>query len=101
MLQIKKNFSEDTSYFFDPDSHKELTSSFVNFCEKMGSVFEIKTFLLNLKAQIPKKFKTGELGFFYKSKQAGLRRAYVKAGIFYEQEAKNIWPVVSAIHAKQ
>ena len=97
MTQSAKNFSEDSSHFSDSESHKKLTSSFVNFCEKMGSVFEIKNFLLNLKVQIPKKFKTGELILFYESKQTGLRRAYVRAGIFYEQEAKSIWPVVNTI----
>ena len=58
----------------------------------METVFEIKDFLLTLQAQIPKKFKTGELLLLYESKQLGLRRAYVRSGIFYEQEAKSSWP---------
>ena len=69
----------------------------MSFCEKMGAAFEIKDFLLILQSQIPRKFKTGELLLFYESKQLGLRRAYVKSGIFYEQEAKKQWQTVPKI----
>ena len=97
MSQSLKNFREEISYPIELHSDKELTNSLVNFCEKMGAVCEIKDFLLTLKAQIPKKFKTGELVLFYESQQAGFRRAYVKTGVFYEQEAKKMWPSVKAI----
>ncbi len=101
MQQTAKNFSENSFPPSNSHSHKKLTNSLVNFCEKMGSVFEVKDFLLTLKAQIPKKLKSGELILFYESKQIGLRRAYVKAGLFYEQEAKNRWPKVDSIQISE
>ena len=97
MLQSIKIFTGNISHFISSSPHKELTNSLINFYEKMGYVFEIKDLLLTLKAQIPKKFKTGELILFYESKQTGLRRAYVKTNIFYEQEAKKMWPFLDTI----
>ena len=76
---------------------QEWTHSFVNFCEKMGTVFEIKDLLLVLKNQIPKKFKIGELLLFYESRPLGLRRAYIRHSVFYEEEAKSLWPSVQKI----
>ena len=97
MLDPVKNFSKEASHFIDPLPDQELTRSFVNFCEKMGTVFEIKDLLLILKTQIPKKFKIGELLLFYESKPLGLRRAYVRHSVFYEEEAKSPWPSVHKI----
>ena len=97
MLSPLKNFPEELSHSIDTNFSQELTSSFISFCEKMGAVFEIKDFLLTLKAQIPKKLNTGELLFFYESKQLGLRRAYVRNSIFYEEEAKKPWQSVQKI----
>ena len=76
---------------------QELSPSFIKFCEALSSSVELKDFLLNLKLQIPKKFKTGELLFFYESEQLGLRRAYVKNFIFYEHSAQQFWPVIQNI----
>ena len=73
----------------------EFNRTFINFCESLSGSVEMKDFLLNLKGQIPKKFKPGELFLFYESEQLGLRRAYVKNGAFYEQSAQQIWPLVS------
>ena len=97
MLQTAKDFFEDTSLLMDSQSCEEMTSSFINFCEQMGTVSEVKDFLLILKAQIPKKFKTGELLLFYESQQFGLRRAYIRNADFYEEEAQNIWPHINQI----
>ena len=97
MLNPYYNFSKKSFPTTQANSEQELTNSFVHFCEKMGTVFEIKDFLLILKAQIPKKFKLGELLLFYKSEQLGLRRAYVKNSIFYEESAKKPWPDVQQI----
>ena len=88
--------------FKDFSKHKptvshEFNRSFIKFCESLSSSVEMKDFLLNLNGQIPKKFKPGELFLFYESEQLGMRRAYVKKGIFYEQSAQRIWPVVSNI----
>jgi len=98
MLNQVKNFPEDSSYSTELQSDQKLTRSFMNFCEQMETVFEIKDFLLTLQGQIPKKFKTGELLLLYESKQLGLRRAYVRSGVFYEQEAKNKWSPVNEIN---
>lgn len=73
---------------------EEYSPSLIKFVSAFSSVLEPKDFLLALKANIPKKFKTGELLLFYQSEQMGLRRAYVKKGIFYEQSAKAFWPCV-------
>ena len=70
---------------------------FIKFCESLSSSVEMKDFLLNLNGQIPKKFKSGELFLFYKSEQLGVRRAYVKNSIFYEQSAQQGWPIVNNI----
>ena len=79
------------------DFPKEIDSSFIKFCETLSSSVEVRDFLLNLQAQIPKKFKTGELILFYESEQLGLRRAYIKNNIFYEPSAQEFWPVVENI----
>ena len=79
------------------ESPPEVTKSLLSFCAKMGFAFEIRDFLLTLKAQIPKKFKTGELLLFYESSLLGLRRAYIKNHHFYEESAKNLWPPSSTI----
>ncbi len=97
MLNSAKSFLEGDSYLMSSNIGREWPRSFMNFCERMSHVFEIKDFLLALQAQIPKKFKTGEILLLYESQQLGLRRAYVKAGVFYEQEAKNPWPPVDEI----
>lgn len=88
---------KDNYPIFDECFKDDVDRSFVKFCEKMGSVFEIRDFLLTLKAQIPKRFKTGELLFFYESEQLGLRRAYVRNSVFYEESAQNLWPSVKKI----
>ena len=76
---------------------KGIDSSFIKFCEVLSSSVEVRDFLLNLQAQIPKKFKTGELILFYESEQLGLRRAYIKNNIFYEPSAQEFWPVIEDI----
>ena len=76
---------------------KEISASFIKFCEVLSSSVEIKDFLLNLQSQIPKKFHTGELAFFYKSEQLGLRRAYVKNCLFYELSAQEPWSEIKEI----
>ena len=89
MKPIKTN---STKKDFFPN---KVDSDFIKFCEVLSSSFEIKDFLLNLQAQIPKKFQTGELVFFYESEQLGLRRAYVKNRLFYEPSAQERWPEVA------
>lgn len=96
MLNPIQNFSKDIDNL-NTNNTEILSSSFVNFCEKMGAVFDIKDFLLTLKTQIPKKFKTGELLLFYNSEQLGLKRAYVRNSIFYEETAKKKWIPVDEI----
>lgn len=78
-------------------SQDEMTNSFVNFCEKMGFVSNIKDFLLTLKRQTPKKFKIGEILLFYECSLLSLRRAYIKNNIFHEESAKKPWPDVTTI----
>ena len=97
MLTPAKKTLEDISHSINLNSYQNLTRPFVNFCEKMGAVFEIKDFLLILKSQIPKKFKTGELLLFYESKLLGLRRAYIRNGGFYEESAKKPWAHTNTI----
>ena len=92
MSDFIKDFSKKPAFF-----PQEISSSFIRFCESLSSSVELKDFLLNLKAQIPKKFGTGELILFYESEPLGLRRAYVKNFIFYEQSARNLWPAVKNI----
>ena len=92
MSSFIKDFSKKPSFF-----PQDISSSFISFCENLSSSVELKDFLLNLKAQIPKKFGTGELILFYESESLGLRRAYVKNFIFYEQSASNLWPRVKNI----
>lgn len=99
MLTPAKNLPKN----FDPLSQssfpQEFTSSFINFCSEMSGVFELKSLLLTLKAQIPKQFKTGELVLFYNSDQLGLRRAYIKHSRFYEEKVKNLWMPVQHIQS--
>ena len=95
MQKALKDLKKFQSLNAEPQS--EITKSFTAFCEKMGSVFEIKDFLLSLKAHLPKKFKTGETLLFYESEMLGLRRAYVKNHLFYEESAKNPWPPAKTI----
>ena len=65
---------------------------FMNFCESLLSSSHLKDFLYVLQAQIPKKWKRGEILLFYDSQSMGLRRAYIKNKNFYEQSAQNLWP---------
>ena len=90
--QAKESFP-----FMSKTSDHEISLQLINFCEKMGALFEMKDFLLTLKAHIPKKFKVGELLLFYESEIFGSRRAYIRNGRFYEDEAKKIWPTVQNI----
>ena len=76
---------------------EDFDKSFISFCEKMGQVYEINSFLLTLKAQIPKKFKTGDLFLFYQSQGLGLKRAYIRNSLFYEEKAKSPWAPVPNI----
>ena len=77
-------------------SSKDRRSLF-SFSEKICKVSTIEEFLLFLTAHLPKKFKIGEVILFYESKQFGLRRAYIRSGMFYEEAVKNIWSVPSCI----
>ncbi|MCY4321073.1 MAG: ATP-binding protein [Bdellovibrionaceae bacterium] len=75
----------------------KVDKSFIKLCEKLLSSVDVSDFLLNLQKQISKKYKTRELILFYKSEQLGLRRAYVKNGLFYESLAKESWPLVKKL----
>ena len=89
--------SQEVFQVTNTESQNEITNSLLSFCTKMGSVFEIKDFLFTLKAQIPRKFKTGELLLFYESGILALRRAYIKNGCFYEESTKSPWPDTDTI----
>ena len=91
MQTARQTFQENFN-IANIESQTEIKTSLLNFCAKMGSAFEIKDFLFTLKSQIPKKIKTGELLLFYESDILGLRRAYIKNNLFYEESAKNPWP---------
>ena len=80
-----------------PPSLLSASRSFMNFCESLSSSSHLKDFLYVLQAQIPKKWKIGELLLFYDSQSMGLRRAYVKNKNFYEQSAQDFWPKVYQI----
>lgn len=70
---------------------KNISNSFINFCEKMATVSEVEEFLLVLMSQIPKKIQRGEILLFYESDMFGLRRAYIRQDQFYEESVKRPW----------
>ena len=83
--------TEDLSF------ERQISRSLVSFSEKICKVSSVEEILLFLNANIPKKLKRGEIIFFYESRQFGLRRAYVREGVFYEEVAQKTWPLVSDI----
>ncbi len=84
MVEILEEFSLE----------REVSRSLVSFSEKICKVSSIENFLLFLSSNIPKKLKTGEIILFYESRQFGLRRSYVRGGVFYEEMVQNPWPLI-------
>ncbi len=81
----------------DISFERQVSRSLVSFSEKICEVSSIEDLLLFLSSNIPKKLKTGEIILFYESRQFGLRRAYVRRGLFYEEMAQSPWPSISDI----
>ena len=75
----------------------ELSQAALSFYEKISAVSSLRDFLIFLSRQMPKKLKAGELILFYVSPQFGLRRAYLRKGIFYEEIVKTPWPALSGL----